>query len=169
MTNEQLIFHIYGSHCEKYIYICGTWGPFYDHSGSILLLSSPFTNINLHVNNPKYDFCSCLGGPGGPFAESKVPKCQRIKRPHHNGDICTTRKMTSSSYMGHDVKTMNNFGYWGGGGGWQCLGGGGTSIIGLGLHVKYGSNLIRTLLIKILNMKNMVFCRIFWAVRGSLH
>ena len=78
MTNEQLIFHIYGSHCEKYIYICGTWGPFYNHSGSILLLSSPFTNINIHVNNPKYDFCSCLGGPG-PFAESKVPKCQRIK------------------------------------------------------------------------------------------
>ena len=36
-------------------------------------------------------------------------------RPHHNGAICTTRKITSSSYMGHDVIQMNNFGYLGGG------------------------------------------------------
>ena len=43
------------------------------------------------------------------------PRYQRVSelRPHHNGDICTTRKMTSSSYMGHDVKTMNIFGYLG--------------------------------------------------------
>ena len=51
MTNEQLIFHIYGSHCEIYIYIyiCGTWGPLKNHSGSILLLSSPFTNTKSKV------------------------------------------------------------------------------------------------------------------------
>ena len=38
-------------------------------------------------------------------------------------------------------------------------------LIYVNIHVKYGStcNLIRTLLIKILNMKNMVFCHIFWA------
>ena len=94
-----------------YIYICGTWGPFNNHSGSILLLGSPFTNINLHVTNPpKYDFCSCLGGV------SEL----RQWRPPHNGDICTTRKMTSSSYMGHVVKQFNNLGYLGGP--WQCLG-----------------------------------------------
>ena len=61
-----------------YLYLWGL-GSFNNHSGPILLLSSPFTNINIHVTNPKYDFCSCLGGPGGPFAESKVPKCQLIK------------------------------------------------------------------------------------------
>ena len=85
--------------------------------------------------------------------------------------------MTSSSYMGHDVKTMNNFGYLGGP--WQCLGEDFNNrirpisvhiyhLIYVNLHVKYGSNLIRTLLIKILNMKNMVFCRMCWALRGSL-
>ena len=160
MTNEQLIFHIYGSHCEKYIYIyiCGTWGPFYNHSGSILLLSSPFTNINLHVNNPKYDFCSCLGGPGGPFAESEVPKCQRIKTSSQWRHMYN--KENDQLFI-YGPRCENNEQFWifGGGGGagnaW-----GRTSIIGLGLHVKYGSNLIRTLLIKILNIKNMIF-RIF--------
>ena len=112
MTNEQLIFHIYGSHCEIYIYIyiCGTWGPFNNHSGSILLLSSPFTNINLHV---KKSICLCLGGPGGPFAESKVPKCQRIKTMETYGDICTSRKMTSSSYLGHYEKNFTFLDIWG--------------------------------------------------------
>ena len=110
------------------------------------------------------------------------PRYQSVSelRPHHNGDICTTRKMISSSYMGHDVKTMNNFGYLGAP--WQCLGEDVNNRIGpisvriyhlneliyVNLHVKYGSNLIRTLLIKILNMKNRVFCRICWALRGSL-
>ena len=116
MTNEQLIFHIYGSHCEKYIYIyiyiCGTWGPFNNHSGSILLLRSPFTNINLHVKNPKYDFCSCLGGPGDHLLNPRYLSVSEL-RPHHNGDIFTTRKMTSSSYMGHDVKKLNNIYIWG--------------------------------------------------------
>ena len=127
MTNEQLIFHIYGSHCEKniyiYIYICGTWGPFNNHSGSILLLRSPFTNINLHVKNPKYDFCSCLLNP----------RYQSVSelRPHHNGDVCTTRKMTSSLYMGHDVKNMKQNLYLGGpDNAW-----GRTSIIRLGLSL----------------------------------
>ena len=92
----------------KNIYICGTWGIFNNHSGSILLLSSPFTIFNIHVNNPKYDFCSCLGV----LAESKVPKCQRIKTSSQWRHI-TTRKMTSSSYMGHDVKEIN-IGYLGG-------------------------------------------------------
>ena len=41
-------------------------------------------------------------------------------------------------------------------------------LIYVNLHVKYGSNLIRTLLIKILNMKNMVFCRILGPSGGSL-
>ena len=72
--------------------------------------------------------------------------------------------------MGHDVNLFNNLGYLGGpGNAW-----GRTSIIGLGpslcasiisfmIIYKYGSNLIRTLLIKILNIKNMVFCLIFCA------
>ena len=148
-------------------------GPFNNHSGSILLLSSPFTNINLHVKivihvwevlddhllNPRYQSVSEL-------------------RPHHNGDTCTTRKMTSYSYMGHDVK-KNNVQFWIFGGLWQCLGKNFNNRIGpisvriyhliyVNLRVKYGSNLIRTLLIKILNMKNMVFSRIFEAIRGSL-
>ena len=37
-------------------------------------------------------------------------------------------------------------------------------LIFVNLHVIYGSNLITTLLIKILNIKNMVFCCIFWAL-----
>ena len=42
------------------------------------------------------------------------PRYQSVSelRPHHNEDICTTRKMTSSS-MGHDVNKMNIFGYLG--------------------------------------------------------
>ena len=54
------------------------------------------------------------------------PRYQSVSelRPRHNGDICTTRKMTSSSYMGHDVNKINNFGYWGGGGGLAMPGGG---------------------------------------------
>ena len=109
---DQIVKNIY-----IYISICGTWGPFNNHSGSILLLSSPFTNINLHVTNPpKYEFCSCLGGPGGPFADTRYQSVSELRqwRSHHNGDICTTRKMTSSSYMGHDVKKNNNLEYLGG-------------------------------------------------------
>ena len=123
MTNEQLIFHIYGSHCEKkkiYIYLY-LWdlGPFNNHSGSILLLSSPFTNINLHVKNPKYDFCSCLGSPGGPFAESKVPKCQRIKTSSQWIHMYNNENNQLFIY-GRDVNKNQHF--WIFGGPWQCLG-----------------------------------------------
>ena len=133
MTNEQLIFHIYGSNCEIYIYIyiCGTWGPFNNHSGSILLISSPFTNINLHITNPpKYDLWEVLEDH---LLNTRYQSVSELRqwRPHHNGDICTTRKMTSSSCMGHDVFFFNNLGYLGGpGNAW-----GRTSIIGLGLSL----------------------------------
>ena len=42
------------------------------------------------------------------------PRYQSVSelRPHHNGDICTTRKMTSSSYMcsgfGLEIETSPN-------------------------------------------------------------
>ena len=62
------------------------------------------------------------------------------------------------------------------GGLWKCLGKDFNNQIGpiyiyvpiyhlvyVNLHVKHGSNLIRTL-----NMKNMVFCLIFLALRGVL-
>ena len=79
-----------------------------------------------------------------------------LLNPHHNGDICTTRKMTSSSYMGHDMKINEHF--WIFGGPWQCLREDFNNEIGpisvhiyhliyVNLHVKYGSNLIRTPLI----------------------
>ena len=132
MTNEQLIFHIYGSHCEKYIYIyiCGTWGPFNNHNGSILLLSSPFTNINLHVKIQSIIFVHVWEVLEDHFLNPRYQSVSEL-RPHHNGDICTTRKITSSSYMGHDVKNNNNFGYLGGpGNAWRR-----TSIIGLGLSL----------------------------------
>ena len=134
MTNEQLMCHIYGSHCETniYIYICGTWGPFNNHNGSILLLRSPFTNNNPHVKNPKYDFCSCLGGPGDHLLNPRYQSVSEL-RPHHNGDICTTRKLFSSVYMGHDVnvKKMKQHLYLGGpGNAW-----GRTSIIRLGISL----------------------------------
>ena len=167
MTNEQLIFYIYGSNCDKYIYIyiCGTWGPFNNHSGPILLLSSPFTNVNLHVK--MYDFCcSCLGGPRGPFAESKVPKYQRIKTSSQWRHMYNKENDQLFIYRSR-CATMNNFGYLGDPGN----AGGRTSIIGLGLSLCasiisfmfiYMSNM-EALLIKILNMKNMVFCRMLWA------
>ena len=160
MTNEQLIFHIYGSHCEKNIYIymyihciyLYLWdlGPFNNHSGSILLLSSPFTNINLHVKNPKYDFCSCLGSPGGPFAESKVPKCQRIKTSSQWRHMYNNENNQLFIY-GRDVKNKSTF--LDIRGPWQCLGEDFNNRIGpisvriyhliyVNLHVKYGSNLI---------------------------
>ena len=118
MTNEQLIFHIYMymDHIVKYmyiyIYICGTWGPFNNHSGSILLLRSPFTNINRHVKNPKYEFCSCLGGLEDHLLNPRYQSVSEVS-PHHNGDICTTGKMTSSSYIGHEVKKLNKIYIWG--------------------------------------------------------
>ena len=98
-----------------------------------------------NVKNPKYDCCSCLGGPGGPFAESKVPVSVSELRPHHNGDICATRKMTSSSYMGHNVKKRKkNLG--GPGNAW-----GRTSIIGLGLSLC--ASIISFMLIYMSNME----------------
>ena len=159
----------------KYLYR-ETWGSFNNHSGSILLLSSPFTNIDLHVNI----LCMIFVHVWEEVLEDHLlnPRYQNVSelRPHHNGDICT-RKMTSSSYMGYDVNLFGIFGYLGGPDN-AC---GRTAIIGLGLSLhasdiscvliymsNMGSNLIRTLLIKILNMKNMVFCCIFGAMRGVL-
>ena len=51
--NGQLIFNIYGPHCEIFImlYWGGGGGGFNINNGSILLLSNPLTNINL---NEKY-------------------------------------------------------------------------------------------------------------------
>ena len=80
---------------------------------------------------------------------------------------------------GHDVDKMNIFLILGGGGAGNAWGEDFNNRIGsisvriyhliyVNLHVKYGSNLIRTLLIKFLNMKNMGFCRIFWALRRVL-
>ena len=118
MTNEQLIFHIYGSHCEiyiyMYIYICETWGPFNNHSGSILLLSSPFTNIYIHYNKiQSMIFVHVWEVLEDHLLNQRYQSVSEL-RPHHNGDICTTGKMTSSLYMGHDVNKNNIFGYLGG-------------------------------------------------------
>ena len=148
-------------HIVKNIYIFifvgpQTCGPFNNHSGSHL--ASQFVHVwevlEDHLLNSGYQSASEL-------------------RPHHNGDICITRKMTSASYMGHDVKKKNIFGYLGSL--WEDFNNriGPISVriyhlIYVNLHVKYGRNLIRTVLIKILNMKNMVFCCIFGAVRGVL-
>ena len=87
------------------------------------------------------------------------PRFQSVSelRPHHHGDICTTRKITSSSYMGHDVKKNEK----------KKIGGalarpgedfnnrigpisGPISVriynrIYVNVHVKYGRNLIITL------------------------
>ena len=121
-----------------YIYICGTWGSFNNHSGPILLLSSPFTNIN-----PKYDFCSCLGGPGGPFAESKVPKCQRIKTSSQWRNMYDEENDQFFIYGLRCEKKKIIFG-----GPWQCLGR--TSMIGLGLSLC--ASIISFTLIYISNM-----------------
>ena len=98
-----------------YIYICGTWGPFNNHSGpycfsallspiSIYMQKKSFVRVwevlEDHLLNPRYQSVSEL-------------------RPHHNGDICTSRKMTSSSYLGHDEIFLH---FWIFGGHWQCLG-----------------------------------------------
>ena len=133
MTNEQLIFHIYMDQIVKNIFIfVGPGGPSIIIVGpSILLLSSPFTNIQSTCKkNPKYNFCSCLGGPGGPFAASKVPKCQRIKTSSQWRHMYHKENDQLFIY-GTRCEKMNNFGYFGGPGNtW-----GRTSIIWLGLSL----------------------------------
>ena len=103
------------------------WEVLEDH-----LLNTRYQGVSELTNPSKYDFCSCLGDPGGPFAEHKVPKCQRFKTMETSSQwrhMYNKEKMTSSSYMGHDVKKKNNLGYLGGpGNAW-----GRTSIIGLDL------------------------------------
>ena len=109
-----------------YIFIfVGPGGP-----SIIIVLSSPFTNINLHVQNPKYHYCSCLGDPGGPFAESKVPKCQRIKTSSQWRHMYNKENDQLFTY-GPRCDFFYIFGYLGGpGNAW-----GRTSIIGLGLSL----------------------------------
>ena len=102
-----------------YIYVCGIWGPFNNHSGSILLLNFPFTNINIHVQNPKYYFCSCLGGPGGPFAEAKVAKCQRTKTSSQWRHMYN-KENDQLFIFGPRCEKKEQF--WIFGGPWQCLG-----------------------------------------------
>ena len=132
------------------------WGPFNNHTGSILLLSPPFTNINLHVK--KYDFCSCLGSPGGPVAESKVPKCQRIKTSSQWRHMHYKENDQLFIYGPRCEKNQKKLIF---GGPWQCLGEDFNNRIGpisvriyhliyVNLHIKYGNNLI------------------FWALRGVL-
>ena len=110
--------HIVKKTKNIYIYICGTWGPFNNYSGSISIYmlkiqSMIFVHVweilDDHLLNPRYQSVSEL-------------------RPPHNGDLGTTRKMTSSSYMGHDVKKITYLGA--PGNAW-----GRTSIIGLGLSL----------------------------------
>ena len=66
----------------------GPWGPFNDQTGPILLPSYPSTHIyictckirkksdkNFLNSNPKYEKKKKkMGGPGGPYVETKVTK-----------------------------------------------------------------------------------------------
>ena len=105
-----------------------------------------------------------LGDPawGEPYVESRGTKVWW--RPHHTGDICRTRKTMNYKFFIYmfmpQCENINIFGY---------LGEGGGSIlvhiyplIYINLHVKYGSNLIRTLWVKIL-------FHFFGVLGGPLH
>ena len=109
-----------------------------------------------------------------PFAEHKVPKCQRIKTMETSSQWrhMYNKENDQLFIYGPRCDFFNNLGYLGGPG--NAWGEDFNNRIGPisvriyyfiydNLHVRYGSNLIRTLLIKILNMKNMVFCLIFCA------
>ena len=83
-----------------YIYLY-LWdlGPFNNHSGSIsiymliiqrMIFVHVWEVLDDHLPNQRYQSVSEL-------------------RPHHYGDIGTTRTITSSSYMGHDVKQIITF------------------------------------------------------------
>ena len=116
--NEQLIFHIYGPHCEKNSILGwgGGGGSFNNHNWSILLLINPLTNINLHVTyesnliisskNTKYNyFFHFWGSPGEAFVASRATKGSV------NEDFITVEThvqgnqlRASFSYLGHNVK-----------------------------------------------------------------
>ena len=110
----------------------GAWGwgggGFNNQTGPILVHIYPLFNNNLHVKYRKhYDkilFFLAHVGPvhkiQGEQGHRNISKC----RPHHSGDICTTRGnnlKTSFSYTSQNVKQYVYFGlFWGPWGGGQC-------------------------------------------------
>ena len=95
----------------------------------------------------KYLFLSFLGGSGGPFAESRVPKCQRIKTPSQWIHVYNNENDEQPAAAVHILATMcKHEHFWIFSAPW-----GRTSIIGLGLS-RYMS-IISFILIYMSNME----------------
>ena len=94
----------------------GGGGGFNNQTGPILVHIYPLFYINLHVKYKSNMITKKMCGHVGPLHKIKgYQGHQNIskRRPHHNGDICTTmgnNLKTSFSYMSQNVKANVDFG-----------------------------------------------------------